>query len=62
MFNSRYYTVPIIDKEKFIKELKRLIEIGVLTPVHQSQYGTPLFIIPKKVSNLIPEELSTIIG
>ena len=47
-FNSRYYLVPRINKTKFQKELKRLVEIGVLTPVQQSQYGTPVFIIPKK--------------
>ena len=47
-FNSRYYPVPIINKETFQKELKRLVEIGVLTPVQQIQYGTPVFIIPKK--------------
>ena len=40
--------VPRINKEKFRKDLKRLVEIGVLTPVQQSQYGTPVFIIPKK--------------
>ena len=32
----------------FRKESKRLVEIGVLTPVQQSQYGTPVFIISKK--------------
>ena len=47
-FNSRYYPVPIIDKKKIFKYLKRLAEIGVLTPVRQSQYGTPVFIIPEK--------------
>ena len=47
-FNSRYYLVPIINKGIFRKELKSLVEIGVLTPVHQIQYGTPVFIIPKK--------------
>ena len=40
--------VHIINKENFLKELKRLVEIGVLTPVQQSKYGTPVFIIPKK--------------
>ena len=46
-FNSRYYPVPIINKETFRKERKRIVEIGVLL-VKQSQYGTPVFIIPKK--------------
>ena len=47
-FNSRYYPVPIIDKEKNCKELKRLVEIGVLTPLQKSQYSTPIFIISNK--------------
>ena len=28
--------------------LKNLVEIGVITPVQQSQYGTPVFVILKK--------------
>ena len=36
-FNSRYHPVPIINKEIFRKELKRLVEIVVLTPVQKSQ-------------------------
>ena len=47
-FNSKYYPVPRLNKGAFCKELKLLAKIVVLTPVHQSQYGTPIFIIPKK--------------
>ena len=47
-FNSRYYPVPKTNKETFCKELKRIVEIGVPTLVQQSQYDTPVFIIPKK--------------
>ena len=32
----------------FKKELDGLIEIGVLEVVHESEWGTPVFIIPKK--------------
>ena len=39
--------VPIINKKKN-KELKHLVEVGVLNTVQQSQYGNPIFIIPKK--------------
>jgi hypothetical protein len=46
--SSRYYPVPRINKETFRKELMRLVDIGVLTPVQQSEWGTPVFIIPKK--------------
>ena len=51
-FNSRYYLVPIINKETFRKYLKRLVEIVVITPVHHTQYGTPVFIISKKEGTL----------
>ena len=37
LFNSRYYTVPRINKETFRKDLKQLAGIGVLTTVQQSQ-------------------------
>ena len=47
-FNSKYYPFPRINKETFHKELKFLVKIGVLTPAQQSQYGTPVFIIPNK--------------
>ena len=47
-FNRIYYPVTRFNKETFRKELKRLVEIGVLIPVQQSQYSTPVFIIPNK--------------
>lgn len=46
--NSRWYPVPRINKETFKKELERLESIGVLERVQESQWGTPVFIIPKK--------------
>ena len=46
--SARWYPVPHINKETFRKELMRLVEIGVLDPVQESEYGTPVFIIPKK--------------
>ena len=48
LFNCKYYKLPIINKENFLKELQRLVKIGVLTPVQQSQCDTPVFIIPNK--------------
>ena len=32
-FDSKCYTVPIINKDTFCKELKSLLKIGVLTPL-----------------------------
>ena len=51
-FNSKYYPVPIINKDTFHKDLKRLVNVGVLTTVQKSQYGTPVFIIPKREGNV----------
>ena len=47
-FNIKYYLIPRIKKENFIKDLKHLVRVGVLTPVQHSKYDTPVFIIPKK--------------
>ena len=41
-----------INKYTFYKELQCLVEIGVLTPVQQSQHVTPIFIISKKEGTL----------
>ena len=46
--NSRWYPVPRINKQTFKKELERLVKIGVLERVQESEWGTPVFIIPKK--------------
>ena len=46
-FNDKYYTVPKTNRVAFFKEIQRLVEIGVSTPIQKSQYGKPLFIIPK---------------
>ena len=43
-FGSKYYLVPRIDKETFRKDIKCLVKIGVLTPVQQIQYSTPVFV------------------
>ena len=48
LFNCKYYLVSRINKETFCKYLKQLVKIGVLTLVQHIQYGTSVFIIPKK--------------
>ena len=44
----KWYPVPRINKLTFKKELMRLVKIGVLERVQESEWGTPVFIIPKK--------------
>ena len=47
-FNSKYYPVPIINKETFHKELECLVKIGVFNMVKQYQYGNTIFNTPNK--------------
>ena len=44
--------VHITNKETFCKDIEGLVKIGVLALVQKSQYGTPVFIIPKKEGNV----------
>ena len=46
--SQRHYPVPHLYKETFHKELLRLVKIGVLEPIQESEWGSPTFIIPKK--------------
>ncbi len=46
--SQRHYPVPHLYKQTFKKELDRLVKLGVLEKVQQSEWGTPTFIIPKK--------------
>ena len=46
--NTKWYPVPRINKLTFKKELMRLVKIGVLERVQESEWGTPVFIIPNK--------------
>ena len=46
--SQRYYPVPHLYKETFKKELDRLVNLGVLEKVQQSEWGSPTFIVPKK--------------
>ena len=46
-FRGRPFPVPQIHKATIIKELQRLIDIGVLEQVQQADWLSPSFIIPK---------------
>ena len=44
----RPYPVPHVHLATFKKELDHLVEIGVLSPVWDTEWGMPTFITPKK--------------
>jgi hypothetical protein len=44
---QRHYPIPNINREAFRTEIKRLVDLKVLEPVAESQYGSPAFIVPK---------------
>jgi len=47
-YHGRAFPVPRIHKETVQKEVKRLVKIGVLKLIQESEWGFPSFIIPKK--------------
>ena len=44
----RPYPVPQVHMKTFKKELDHLVELGVLSPVRDTEWGLPTFIVPKK--------------
>ena len=44
----RPYPIPHVHLATFKKELDHLVKIGVLSPVRDTEWGLPTFIIPKK--------------
>ena len=43
-----HYSVPHLYKDTLNKEIDWLVDLGVLEPVQESEWGSPIFIIPKK--------------
>ena len=54
MVEILYYPVPRINRETFNKEHQQIVNIGVLTSVHQSEYGTTISMGIKNSMKLEP--------
>jgi hypothetical protein len=48
-YHGQVFPVPKIHKETLIKEVERLVKLGVLERQPASEWASPLFIIPKKI-------------
>ena len=46
--HSRAYSVPKSHEDTFKRELKLLLQIGVLSEAGPTEWGSPTFIIPKR--------------
>ena len=57
-FHGQPFPVPHIYKETIKKEVLRLVEIGVLKPIQESEWASPSFIMPKKSKD--PREQETV--
>ena len=46
----RPYPVPMVHMATFKKELEHLVELGILSPVRDTELGLPTFIMPKRMA------------
>ena len=44
----RTYSVPRMNETMFIKEVKRLVKLGVIGEANDSEWGAPYFAQPKE--------------
>jgi hypothetical protein len=51
-YRSRAFPIPKVHSETIKKEVKRLVELGVLEWQPTSEWASPLFIQPKKNSTV----------
>ena len=47
-YHARAYSIPRVYEQTLRDEVQRLVKIGVLRKINQSQWAAPTFIIPKK--------------
>ena len=47
-YHAKPFPIPHIHEAKLRAEVQRLVDIGVLTKVNDSEWGAPTWVIPKK--------------
>ena len=47
-YHGRPFPIPRVHRDTVKREVERLVEIGVLKPIQESEWAFPSFIIPKK--------------
>jgi hypothetical protein len=52
-YHGRPYPIPQLHKATLMKEINRLVDIGVMKRQSSSQWASPTFIIPKKDMTVI---------
>eukprot|EP00970_Alexandrium_tamarense_P011131 scaffold2365_cov111-Alexandrium_tamarense.AAC.1 len=56
--HGKAFPVPLIHKETLMKDVQRLVDLGVLIPQNDSEWGAPTFIIPKKTVQFVSSPIS----
>jgi len=51
-YHAKPFLIPRIHEETLKKQVERLVKIGVLKRINNSQWAAPTFIIPKKNSTV----------
>ena len=47
-YHRRPFSIPLVHCDTDKREVERLVEIGVLKPIQESEWAFPSFITPKK--------------
>ena len=55
LHSQRHYPVPRLYKDTLKKEIDRLVDLGVLEPIQESEWGSLTFIIQKQICVRFPK-------
>ena len=52
LYHGRPFPILCVHRDTIKREVAGLVEIGVLKPIQESEWASPLFITPKKLKDL----------